>query len=126
MKRVIAVPSMNAGGLGSTVSPHFGHCDIYTIIAADDDQIMDVSTLPNVPHQQGGCMAPVQYLANNGVTVLLAGGMGMRPLAGFAEVGIDVFKCSEQETVESAVLNLIKNKLPRFVVQHTCGGGGEH
>ena len=37
---------------------HFGHCDIYTIVEIEDGAVKNVSTLENVPHQHGGCMAP--------------------------------------------------------------------
>ena len=68
-------------------------------------------------------MAPVQHLANNGVKVLIAGGMGMRPLMGFNEVGIDVHFGGEGRTVGEAVTAFIAGELPQFTQQHTCGGG---
>lgn len=126
MKDVIAVPANSDEGLSSTVSAHFGHCGQYVLVDIEDGKITDNKVIPNVPHQQGGCMAPVNHLAENGVKILLASGMGMRPLAGFNEVGIEVFKSSENITVEEAINEYIANKLPRFVVQHTCGGGMEH
>ncbi len=64
----IAVPSSNPGGLESAVGAHFGHCELYTIIDIEDGKISNVETLPNIPHQQGGCMAPVNYLHEHGVT----------------------------------------------------------
>ena len=76
----LAIPSALPGGLEAGMGMHFGHCDIYTIVQIEDGAIKSVGTLPNVPHQQGGCLAPVQHLASHGVTALLAGGMGMRPL----------------------------------------------
>lgn len=76
---LLAVPSANPGGLDAAMGMHFGHCDIYTIVEVTDNAVASVTTLPNVPHQQGGCMAPVQHLAGHGVKKLLAGGMGMRP-----------------------------------------------
>ena len=55
---------------------HFGHCDVYTIVEIEDGMVKKVFTLPSIPHQQGGCLAPVQYLADHGVCTLLAGSMG--------------------------------------------------
>ena len=48
-------------------------------------------------------MAPVNHLAQNGVQVLIAGGMGMRPLMGFNQVGIDVLYGNGAQTVGDAV-----------------------
>lgn len=119
----IAVPSAHPGGLEAEVGAHFGHCDLYTIIDVEGGSVAQVSTLPNVPHAQGGCMAPVQHLAGNGVNMLIAGGMGMRPLMGFNQVGIEVFYGAGAPNVGSAVDALLKGILVRFTQEYTCGGG---
>ena len=77
----------------------------------------------NEEHQQGGCMAPVQYLAAHGVNALLAGGMGMRPLMGFNQMGISVYFAGNQPTVGMAVQAFCQGKLIEFTPEHTCGGG---
>lgn len=124
MERVtIAIPSEMPGGLEAALGMHFGHCDIYTLVDAENGAIVGVRTLPNVPHQQGGCMAPVNHLAQNGVQVLIAGGMGMRPLMGFQQVGIQVFHSSGAPTVGQAVQALLMGSLPAFSTEFTCGGG---
>ncbi len=119
----IAIPSTLPGGLEAGVGAHFGHCDLYTVVDVKEGQIAQVSTLPNVPHQQGGCLAPVNYLAQNGVTVLIAGGMGLRPLMGFNQAGIEVYHGAEAHSVDAAVKSLICGDLQRFTREHTCGGG---
>jgi predicted Fe-Mo cluster-binding NifX family protein len=122
-KALIAVPSDQPGGLDAAVGAHFGHCDLYTLIRVEDGAVAEVSTLPNVPHQQGGCMAPVQHLAGNGVDVLIAGGMGMRPLLGFQQVGIQVFHGGGAPSVGTAVEALLNGGLRPFTTEFTCGGG---
>jgi predicted Fe-Mo cluster-binding NifX family protein len=69
-------------------------------------------------------MAPVQYLAEKGAKVLIAGGMGLRPLMGFNQMGIQVYFGGEARTVGDAVQALVSGKLPQFNQEHTCGGGG--
>lgn len=122
----IAVPSSLPGGLEAGVNAHFGHCDIYTLIDVNEGQIGEVRTLENVPHEQGGCMAPVNHLAGNGVKVLIAGGMGMRPLQGFHQVGIDVFYGGQANTVNEALLGFLAGQLQPFTMNQTCGGGTDH
>ncbi len=124
MNTVIAVPSEAPGGLDAAIGVHFGHCELYTLVTLDDGRIRSVDILPNVPHEQGGCMAPVSHLAQNRVRVLLAGGMGMRPLLGFQQMGIRVFHCREARTVGEAVSAFSEGKLEEFSGRHTCGGGG--
>ncbi|MGC8494989.1 MAG: NifB/NifX family molybdenum-iron cluster-binding protein [Syntrophobacteraceae bacterium] len=120
----VAIPSSMPGGLDSSLGAHFGHCDLYTLVDVTDGQVQNVRVLPNVPHQQGGCMAPVNHLAQNGVHVLIAGGMGMRPLMGFNQVGIDVLYGGVAQTVGEAVDAFLKGSLQQFTSDFTCGGGG--
>lgn len=126
MNTKIAIPSTTPGGLESSLGAHFGHCDLYTMVSVEDKEIKSVEVIPNMPHQQGGCMAPVQYLADNGANKLIAGGMGLRPLMGFNQVGIEVYFGGEFQTVGDAVNAFIEGQLPQFSQEHTCGGGGGH
>ena len=119
----VAIPSTNPGGLDSPLGAHFGHCDLYTIVEVTDGHIQNVRVLPNVPHQQGGCLAPVNHLAQNGVTILISGGMGLRPLMGFNQAGIEVFRGNGEPSVDAAVKALIAGGLERFTREFTCGGG---
>lgn len=120
----IAIPSGNPGGMDAPMGMHFGHCDIYTIVDVDADKnITAVGTLATVPHVQGGCMAPVQHLASNGVQVLLAGGMGFRPLMGFQQVGVAVYFAGGAATVGKAVEAFLAGLLQPFSTENTCGGG---
>ncbi|HAM49848.1 MAG TPA: dinitrogenase iron-molybdenum cofactor biosynthesis protein [Nitrospiraceae bacterium] len=121
----VAVPSTHPGGLDSLLGAHFGHCDLYTIVEVNDGEVKDVRVLPNVPHQQGGCMAPVNHLAQNGVKVLIAGGMGMRPLMGFNQIGIHVLFGGSAQTVGEAVDDFLKGSLQEFTTDLTCGGGSD-
>lgn len=124
MRKVIAIPSENPGGLDAGLGAHFGHCDLYTLVTLEDSKVVDVKVLPNVPHQQGGCMTPVQHLASNGVNQLIAGGMGLRPLMGFNQVGIEVYYGGNVQTVRQALEAMLSGQLPQFKQEHTCGGGG--
>jgi predicted Fe-Mo cluster-binding NifX family protein len=121
---IVAIPSTHPGGLEAPLGAHFGHCDLYTLVKIEQGQVAEVRTLPNVPHQQGGCMAPVNHLAQNGVQVLIAGGMGMRPLMGFKQVGIDVYFGGGAQTAGQAVQAFVQGQLQPFGMENTCGGGG--
>lgn len=125
MSELIAVPCGQPGGLDAVLSAHFGHCDLYTLIKAADGQAAGVEVIPNMPHAQGGCLAPVQYLADKGVTILLAGGMGLRPLMGFNQAGIKVLHAGPAKTVGEAVNDYLAGQLVQFSQQHTCGGGAQ-
>jgi len=124
MNMLVALPSAHPGGLEAALSAHFGHCDLYTLVRLEEGRIKEVKTIPNVPHQQGGCMAPVEYLSQHGVKALISGGMGMRPLMGFNQEGIEVYYGGVAGTVGEAVTALAEGRLPPYGQEHTCGGGG--
>ncbi|MDD6088874.1 MAG: NifB/NifX family molybdenum-iron cluster-binding protein [Desulfovibrionaceae bacterium] len=120
---IIAVPSANPGGLEAAMGMHFGHCELFTLITIQDGAVSSVETMPNVPHAHGGCIAPVQVLAERGVSKLLAGGMGFRPLMGLMQSGIEVFHTGSCATVGDAVTAFLKGELPAFSTDFTCRGG---
>ncbi|MFC1877838.1 NifB/NifX family molybdenum-iron cluster-binding protein [Thermodesulfobacteriota bacterium] len=120
----IAIPSNGAGGLDGTRSGHFGHCDVFTFIDVEDGEIKEVTTLQNEEHVQGGCMVPVNLLSSHNVNVLVVGGIGMRPLMGFKQVGIDVYHDAERADIRPVVEDLIAGKLKEIQNDEVCGGGG--
>jgi predicted Fe-Mo cluster-binding NifX family protein len=119
----IAVPSNGTGGLDGTRSGHFGHCDVFTFIDVEDGEIKNVTTLQNEEHVQGGCMVPVNLLSSHNVNVLVVGGIGMRPLMGFKQVGIDVYHDAERAEIRPVVEDLIAGKLTEIQNDQVCGGG---
>jgi predicted Fe-Mo cluster-binding NifX family protein len=122
----IAVPSVGNGGLDGQRSGHFGHCDVFTLVDVEDGDIKEVTALQNSEHVQGGCMVPVNLLAQNKVNALIVGGIGMRPLMGFRQVGIDVYYDPERPEIKPVVEDLIAGKLPMIADDQVCGGGGAH
>lgn len=120
----IAVPSNANGGLEGTRAGHFGHCDTFTLVDVKDGAIENVSTIANQTHVQGGCMVPVNLLASNNVNALIVGGIGMRPLMGFRQVGIDVYHDDQRPQIRPVVEDLIAGKLAMIADNQVCGGGG--
>lgn len=120
----IAIPSNGQGGLNGTRAGHFGHCDVFTFVDVENGQIKEVTVLPNQEHAQGGCMVPVNLLSENRVNALIVGGIGMRPLMGFRQVGIDVYHDDQRPDIEPVVKDLIAGNLPEISNDQVCGGGG--
>ena len=121
----IAVPSNGDGGLNSTRSGHFGHCDVFTLVDIENGSIKNESTVSNQEHSQGGCMVPVNLLAGHDVNALIVGGIGRRPLEGFAQVGIDVYFDSKRAEIRPVVEDLIAGNLTKISPDQACGGGGD-
>ena len=120
----IAVPSMANGGLDGQRAGHFGHCDVFTLVDVKNGEIDQVVTINNREHMQGGCMVPVNLLAENKVNALIVGGIGMRPLMGFRQAGIDVYHDATRPEIRPVVEDLIAGKLAIIGDDQVCGGGG--
>ncbi len=120
----LAVPSNNPGGLEAGRSDHFGHCDLFTVIDIKDGKIASVTTESNQEHDAGGCMVPVQFLKGKGVQALVVGGIGGRPLQGFAEVGIDVYYADRNavQDVQTVVAGMIEGKFAIIRSDQACQG----
>jgi predicted Fe-Mo cluster-binding NifX family protein len=120
----IAIPSVETGGLDGKRAGHFGHCDTFTLVDVKDGTIDKVSTIDNLTHVQGGCMVPVNLLADNQVNALIVGGIGMRPLMGFRQAGIDVYHDDQRPDIRPVVEDLIAGRLAMISDEQVCGGGG--
>jgi len=80
----IAVPISNG-----VLNMHFGHCEKFALIDVDPDakKILAKQEVVPPPHQPG-LLPP--WLAERGVNVVIAGGMGQRAQGLFAEQNISV------------------------------------
>lgn len=116
----LAVPSMGEGGLEASRSGHFGRCDCFTIIDVVDGKLGDVSILDNPPHEEGGCLRPVQLLGDAGVDAIIAAGMGMRPFMGFSDAGITVFHDNVHAQVGQAATLVAEGKASKMEMDNTC------
>jgi predicted Fe-Mo cluster-binding NifX family protein len=99
---------------------------VFTLVDVEEGEIKAVTTVPNQSHVQGGCMVPVNLLAQQQVNALIVGGIGMRPLMGFKQVGIDVYYDATRPEIRPVVEDLIAGRLPAIGEDQVCGGGGAH
>ena len=119
----VAIPSIEAGGLDGQRSGHFGHCDVFTLVDVQDGDVKNVTTISNEGHAQGGCMAAVNLLAGHKVKALIVGGIGMRPLSGFRQAGIDVFHDAVEPGIRPVLEALVDGRLPMISDDQACSGG---
>ncbi len=120
----VAIPSEGEGGIEGVRSGHFGHCDVFTCFDLENGVIVDISTIKNKEHVQGGCMVPVNLLKENNVNALIVGGIGMRPLLGFNQVGISVYHDAQEMNIKPVIDGFIAGKIPEIRDDQVCGGGG--
>jgi predicted Fe-Mo cluster-binding NifX family protein len=71
---------------GEYVSAHFGRCPSFTIVEIEWEKVLSKELVENPGHQPA--FLP-QYLSEKGVSCIIAGGMGRRAEALFAEKSIE-------------------------------------
>jgi predicted Fe-Mo cluster-binding NifX family protein len=84
MDMKIAVPVDNNGILDS----HFGHCAFFLISQVENDKVVASVKVQPPPHEPG--LLP-RWLAEQGVTHIIAGGMGQRAVDLFKQNGVVTF-----------------------------------
>lgn len=123
MKIAVPVTSTNQ------VDGHFGHCEYYSVFTiSENKEITHVNTIPSV--QGCGCKSNIAgVLAADGVTVMLAGGIGGGAINVLYNSGIEVIRgCSGDatEVVKSFVSGAISDSgesCHQHEAHHTNGGG---
>jgi len=87
---------------------HFGHSKEFAIIEVNGSEIKNKETLEPPPHEPG--VLP-KWLNDQGVNVVLAGGMGGRALQLFAQHGIKVLTGAPALPPEDLVAQYMENSL---------------
>jgi ATP-binding protein involved in chromosome partitioning len=92
------------------VCAHFGHCQHFALFDVDETskKIVSRTQLETPPHQPG--LLP-RMLAEEGVTVVIAGGMGSRALDIFEQNRIQVVIGAPEIDPESAVQEFLQGTL---------------
>jgi len=91
---------------------HFGHCEEFALIDVDDVSraVLSRSDVTPPPHQPG--LLP-EWLAEQGVSVVLAGGMGSRASNLLFARGIDVITGIQPDLPDQIVNDYLAGRLIR-------------
>ncbi|WP_297093608.1 NifB/NifX family molybdenum-iron cluster-binding protein [uncultured Draconibacterium sp.] len=84
MRKKIAVPVDESGILDG----HFGHCKYFALLDVEETTIVNEERVTPPPHEPG--VLP-KWLAEKGVTDVLAGGMGHKAIQIFNYNDVNVF-----------------------------------
>ena len=115
----VAIPSNAPGGLEATISPHFGRCDVFTIVEIADGKVVSTTTMDNRGTHFGYGRTPAELLASSGVDAILTQGMGPKAMGLFAQSGIAVYMTSAK-TVKEAVRELTENRAKLASLEDAC------
>ncbi len=109
----IAIPSLEG-----KLCAHFGHSEYFTFVEIEDNKIVNIET--DAPEEGVSCHS-FGWVAQKGTDIVLAGGMGGRPLAGFEENNVKVILGCPEVEIEQLVQSYLDGLL--VAGENTCGGG---
>ncbi|MFC2138583.1 NifB/NifX family molybdenum-iron cluster-binding protein [Bacteroidota bacterium] len=103
-KRKIAVP-VNENGI---LDAHFGHCKFFALVEVENDKIISDEKVVPPPHEPG--VLP-KWLADKGVTDIIAGGMGQKAIQIFNQCNVNVFVGANQINSDELVKGFLNKTL---------------
>lgn len=71
---------------GACVSPHFGHCPTYTLVDVESGSVVRMWRVESPEHRPN--FLP-RWLKEQGVDVVISGGMGPKAISLFTSLGIE-------------------------------------
>ena len=94
---------------------HFGHCSTFALVNVEENKVTTTSEVVPPPHQPG-LLPP--WLAEQGVTMVIAGGMGSRAQTLFCQSGIEVVTGASGKDAREIVENYLGGTLK--TVENAC------
>lgn len=102
---------------------HFGHCEYFTFVEVNPETKEILSIDKKIPEEGISCQS-ANWIASQGANIVLAGGMGGRPMAIFAQNGVKIVAGCPELDIEEVVTNFLNNTL--VTGENACGGEHHH
>ncbi|MCD6590902.1 MAG: NifB/NifX family molybdenum-iron cluster-binding protein [Candidatus Aenigmarchaeota archaeon] len=110
--------------LDSQASPVFGRCPYFVIVDVEGNEIKGANGFPNqAMNMPGGAgIASAEFVANQGVQVVISGSVGPRSFDVLSHAGIKMYQ-SIPKTVRDNVMAFIEGKLKPITTPAGMGAG---
>jgi len=103
MNKKIAIPLENG-----VLCAHFGHCQRFAVVSVENNVITGIQEVVPPEHVPG--LYP-KWIAQFGVTDVIAGGMGQQAIILFNQQNINAFVGAPIKNVQELVTDFLENKL---------------
>lgn len=110
----IAIPTEN-----EKLCSHFGHCESFTFVDVNPETKEILSIENKIPEEGISCQS-ASWISEQGANVVLAGGMGARPLGIFNQNGVKVVSGCPELSIEELVTGYLNSTLETG--ENSCGG----
>ena len=112
----IAIPTADG-----KLCAHFGHCESFTFVDVNPDTKEILNIENKVPEEGISCQS-ASWISEQGANIVLAGGMGARPIAIFNQNGVKVVAGCPEIDIKEVVSAFLNSTL----VTGENSRGGEH
>lgn len=102
---------------------HFGHCDSFTFAEINPETKEILSIEEKVPEESISCQSAA-WISEQGVSKVLAGGIGGRPMMMFAQNGVEVVAGCPELPIREVLEKYLENTLETGV--NACGVEGDN
>lgn len=102
-RKKFAIPTVN-----NLLTPHFGHCEKFAIVETENNSIISENFITPPVHQPG---TYPRFLADQGVGVIISGGMGIKAQDLFAQNNIEVCIGVSNDSPKYLVEQYLKDQL---------------
>lgn len=102
---------------------HFGHCEYFSFVEVNPETKEILSIDKKFPEEGISCQS-ANWIASQGANIVLAGGMGGRPMAIFAQNGVKIVAGCPELDIEEVVTKFLNNTL--VTGENACGGEHHH
>lgn len=114
----IAIPTLEG-----KLCAHFGHCETFSFVEVDSETNEIISISTGAPETGVSCQS-AGWIAEQGANLVLAGGMGGRPMMMFEQLEIPVISGCPELPIKDVVTYYLNNTLE--IGQNSCGHGEGH
>jgi len=104
MHKKIAIPVDTQNMLDA----HFGHCSYFAILNIENETLVSEERLTPPPHEPG--LLPL-WLAEKGISDIIAGGMGQKAIQLFNQNGVNVFVGAPKRSAPELINAFLNNSL---------------
>ena len=115
-KKRIAIPMFD-----NLLSEHFGHCQAFAFVDVENNSITEITTMDPPEHTPGSFP---KWVAANGATDVIAGGIGSKAISFFNELGVNVFVGATVDTPQNLVTQFLTDELK--LDANYCNHDDEH
>lgn len=102
---------------------HFGHCESFTFVDVNPQTKEILNIESKIPDEGISCQC-ASWISEQGANIILAGGMGGRPLGIFNQNGVKVVTGCPELPVNDVVTSYLESTL--ITGENSCGGEHSH